>query len=31
MRFLGDFAAGNLIPEHVAAEDRLRIAELVRT
>lgn len=30
VRFLGDFAAGNLIPEHVAAEDWLRVAELVR-
>ena len=30
VRFLGDFAAGNLIPEHVAAEDWLRIAELVQ-
>ena len=30
VRFLGDLAAGNLIPEHVAAEDRLRIAELVQ-
>jgi predicted nucleic acid-binding protein len=30
VRFLGDFAAGNLIPEHVAAQDWLRIAELVR-
>ena len=29
VRFLGDFAAGHLIPEHVAAEDWLRIAELV--
>ena len=29
-RFLGDFAAGNLIPEHVAAADWLRIAELVQ-
>jgi uncharacterized protein len=29
VRFLGDFAAGNLIPEHVAAEDWLRMAELV--
>ena len=31
VRFLGDFAAGNLIPAHVAAEDWLRIAELVQT
>ncbi len=30
IRFLGDFAAGNLIPEHVAAADWLRIAELVQ-
>jgi uncharacterized protein len=30
VRFLGDFAAGNLIPEHVAAQDWLRIAELVQ-
>jgi uncharacterized protein len=29
VRFLGDLAAGNLIPEHVAAEDWLRVAELV--
>jgi len=29
-RFPGDFAAGNLIPEHVSAEDWLRIAELVQ-
>lgn len=29
IRFLGDFAAGNLISEHVAGEDWLRIAELV--
>jgi uncharacterized protein len=29
VRFLGDFAAGNMIPEHVAASDWLRIAELV--
>ena len=28
-RFLGDFAAGNLISEAVAAEDWLRMAELV--
>jgi predicted nucleic acid-binding protein len=31
IRFLGDFAAGNLIAEPVAAADWLRIAELVRT
>lgn len=31
IRFLGDFAAGNLIAEPVAASDWLRIAELVRT
>ena len=31
VRFLGDFAAGNLIPARVAAEDWLRIAELVQT
>jgi predicted nucleic acid-binding protein len=30
VRFLGDFAAGNLIPEPVAAADWLRIAELVQ-
>ena len=30
VRFLGDFAAGNLIPEPVAAQDWLRIAELVQ-
>ena len=30
VRFLGDFASGNLIPEHVAASDWLRIAELVQ-
>lgn len=30
VRFLGDFAAGNLITEPVAGEDWLRIAELVR-
>jgi hypothetical protein len=30
VRFLGDFASGNLIPEHVAAGDWLRIAELVQ-
>jgi uncharacterized protein len=29
VRFLGDFAAGNLIAEPVSAEDWLRIAELV--
>jgi uncharacterized protein len=29
IRFLGDFAAGNLIAEPVAAEDWLRMAELV--
>jgi predicted nucleic acid-binding protein len=29
IRFLGDLAAGNLIPEPVAAGDWLRIAELV--
>jgi uncharacterized protein len=29
VRFLGDLAAGNLIPEHVAPADWLRIAELV--
>lgn len=29
VRFLGDFAAGNLISEAVAGEDWLRIAELV--
>ncbi|MBA3288779.1 MAG: PIN domain-containing protein [Acidimicrobiia bacterium] len=29
VRFLGDLAAGNLIAEHVAAGDWLRIAELV--
>jgi predicted nucleic acid-binding protein len=29
IRFLGDFAAGNLIAEPVAGEDWLRIAELV--
>lgn len=31
MRFLGDIAAGNLVPEPVAASDWLRIAELVAT
>jgi hypothetical protein len=30
VRFLGDFAAGNLIPEHVAAQDWIRMAELVQ-
>jgi predicted nucleic acid-binding protein len=30
IRFLGDLAAGNLISEHVAAPDWLRMAELVR-
>jgi predicted nucleic acid-binding protein len=29
VRFLGDLAAGNLIPEQVAPADWLRIAELV--
>lgn len=29
VRFLGDFAAGNLIAEHVDPSDWLRIAELV--
>lgn len=29
IRFLGDLAAGNLIPEPVAAADWMRIAELV--
>jgi uncharacterized protein len=29
VRFLGDLAAGNLIPEPVAAGDWIRIAELV--
>lgn len=29
VRFIGDLAAGNLIPEPVAASDWLRIAELV--
>ena len=29
IRFLGDLAAGNLLPEPVAAADWLRIAELV--
>ncbi len=31
IRFLGDFAAGNLISETVAGEDWLRMAELVAT
>jgi predicted nucleic acid-binding protein len=31
VRFLGDFAAGNLLAEPVAAPDWLRIAELVST
>lgn len=31
VRFLGDVAAGSLIPEAVAAEDWLRMAELVST
>lgn len=31
VRFLGDLAAGNLIPEPVAANEWLRIAELVST
>lgn len=31
VRFLGDFAAGNLLAEPVAAADWLRIAELVAT
>jgi uncharacterized protein len=30
VKFLADFAAGNLIPEQVAADDWLRMAELVR-
>jgi predicted nucleic acid-binding protein len=29
VRFLGDLAAGDLLPEQVAAADWLRIAELV--
>ena len=29
MRFLGDLAAGDLVPEHVGPADWLRIAELV--
>jgi predicted nucleic acid-binding protein len=31
IRFLGDLAAGNLVPEAVGAADWLRIAELVGT
>ncbi len=31
VRFIGDLASGNLIPEPVAAPDWLRIAELVAT
>lgn len=31
VRFIGDLAAGNLIPEPVAAADWLRIADLVAT
>jgi uncharacterized protein len=31
IRFLGDLAAGELVPEPVAAGDWLRIAELVAT
>ncbi len=31
IRFLGDFAAGNLISERVAGEDWLRMAQLVAT
>jgi len=31
VRFIGDVAAGNFIPEPVAAADWLRIAELVAT
>jgi predicted nucleic acid-binding protein len=31
VRFLGDLASGNLIPEPVSAIDWLRIAELVST
>ena len=31
IRLLGDFAAGNLLAEPVAAEDWLRMAELVAT
>jgi predicted nucleic acid-binding protein len=29
VRFLGDLAAGNLVPEHVAARDWLRMCELI--
>ena len=29
VRFLGDLAVGDLVPEHVAPADWLRIAELV--
>jgi uncharacterized protein len=29
VRFLGDLAAGELVPEHIAPADWLRIAELV--
>jgi uncharacterized protein len=29
VRFLGDLASGELVPEHVAPADWLRIAELV--
>jgi hypothetical protein len=31
VRFIGDLAAGNVIPEPVAAADWLRIADLVAT
>ena len=31
VRFLGDLAAGDLVPESVASADWLRIAELVAT
>ncbi len=31
VRFLGDLAAGNLVPDGVAAGDWVRIAELVAT
>ena len=31
MRFLGDLAAGDLVPEQVGPADWLRIAELVAT
>jgi len=31
VRFLGDLAAGELVPEQVASADWLRIAELVAT